>query len=72
MQRLLPFRRAEESGDASAAIEAADRSHRTASADRERMAKVRQEAERLAAEVRAHNSANRYDEFLQRAMRGDG
>lgn len=71
MRELWTFGKRHGSEQAAAAVIAAQRSHQTAVSDREAMASVRVEAEQLAEQVRAHNSANRYDDFLRRVMRGD-
>jgi hypothetical protein len=58
-------------GEASAALDAANRSHDRAVGEREAMTRLRREADRAGAEVRAHNEANRFDDFLARVIRGE-
>ncbi len=68
MRALFAPRRGRE---ASAALAAADRSHEQAVGQRDAMTRLRVEAEHVTAEVRAHNEANRYDDFLTRVIRGE-
>lgn len=71
MRALWPFGGHADLGAADAAVQAAQRSHQRAIQDRCRATATRAEAEAWAAQVRDHNSANRYDDFLRQAMRGD-
>ncbi len=70
MQALWPFGRHDQSA-AISAVAAAERSHQRAVADRLQAAETRAQAEVYAAQIRDHNAANRYDDFLRRVMRGD-
>jgi hypothetical protein len=58
--------------EASAAVAAANESHDKAVGQRDAMTRLRAEADEIRAEVRAHNEANRFDDFLLRVMRGHG
>jgi flavin-dependent dehydrogenase len=69
MLELLPFRRTD-TAESAAAIERAEQSCVTARADLDQASQLRAEAEEAAAEVRAHNRANMFDDFLQRVMQG--
>lgn len=68
---LWPFGHHSSSAEAAAAVRAATRSHTVAVADRDRMAHLRIEADAAAAEVRAHNTANHFDTWLQEVIRGE-
>ncbi len=68
---LWPFRGNPVSHEAVAAQQAASLSQVRAQHDRVRAAAQRAVAEELADSIRAHNSANHYDLFLQRVIRGD-
>lgn len=63
---LIP-RRGHEAADA---IRAADQSHARAVDQRDAMTRLRVEADEVRAEVRAHNEANRFDDFLASVIRG--
>ena len=54
-----------------AALEAASRSRQRAEEDHSQASATRAEADVWAQRVRDHNTANRYNEFLARVMRGD-
>jgi hypothetical protein len=56
--------------DAADAIAAADKSHARAVGQRDAMTKLRVEADEVRAQVRAHNEANRFDDFLASVIRG--
>jgi hypothetical protein len=71
-RRLWPFGHQRPSPEATAAVESAERSKAQAHNDRVRAAAVRALADQLAAEVKAHNTANRYDDFLRRVVQGRG
>ncbi len=71
-QRMLatwPFTRQKTSDEASAAVEAAERSHKRAVQDHLAATATRAEAEAWAAQVRDHNTANRFDSWLAEIMR---
>lgn len=70
MRILWPFGGQPISHEAVAAQQAASLSQLRAQDDRVRAAAQRAVAEELAASIRAHNSANHYDNFLQRVIRG--
>ena len=59
------------SHEAVAAQQAASLSQMRAQDARVRAAAQRAEAEEVARTIRAHNTANHYDNFLQRIVRGD-
>lgn len=59
------------SGEAAAAGVAAELSCRHAVSQRDEMARLREQADMYAETIRAHNSANRYDDWLRHVMRGD-
>lgn len=67
---LWPFGTRCSSVDATAAVAAAERSQVRAYGDKAHAAEVRAIAEALADRVRAHNAANRYDDFLRRVVQG--
>ena len=71
MRNLWPFGPHPSTALAADAIRAAERSQVRASHDRADAAATRAVAEELEAQMRRHNTANRFDEFLQRTMRGD-
>lgn len=72
MRALLAFGRRDRSDRAStAAVEAATRSHERAVADRCRASAQRAEAEVWATQVRDHNTANRYDDWLRQIVQGN-
>lgn len=56
--------------EASAAVAAANESHDEAVGQRDAMTRLRAEADEATAAIRAHNSANRYDDWLRQVMRG--
>jgi hypothetical protein len=58
--------------EADAAIEAAERSHRQAVEDRRWATAVRVEAQAWERQIRDHNVANRYDDWLRQIVRGQG
>jgi hypothetical protein len=63
---MTRFGRHTTNGGAAEAVRAAEQSHAQAVDDRVRAARTRAVAEQLEAQVRQHNTANRYDSFLQR------
>jgi len=56
--------------EASRAVAAANESHEEAVGQREAMTELRREADAVTEQIRAHNSANRYDDWLRHVMRG--
>lgn len=56
--------------EAKKANEAADESRVRGKVDHELAVRLRESADQAAADVRAHNSANRYDDFLRRVVQG--
>jgi hypothetical protein len=70
MRALWPFGHPDVQGEAVAAVEAAEQSHRQAVEDRRHATAVRAEAEIWARQIREHNAANRYDDWLLQVMRG--
>lgn len=65
------FSRARPGTAATAAVAAANESHRKAVDQRDKMALLRAEADEVTAAIKAHNAANRYDDFLARVIRGE-
>lgn len=70
MRALWPFGRSTGIGEANAAVEAAHRSHERAVEDHRKASATRAEADAWARQVRDHNVANRYDDWLRTVMRG--
>jgi hypothetical protein len=70
LRALWPFGAPDTRHEADAALEAAEQSLRRAVEDRRTASAVRAEAEVWEQQIRDHNSANRYDDFLLRVMRG--
>jgi hypothetical protein len=68
MRRL--FRWPATSGEGAAAIVRAQRSYDRAVTQRDAMADLRAEAHELETQVRAHNTANRYDDWLKQVIQG--
>lgn len=65
---LNPFRRRPSSEDAAKAVQDAEKSRSRAFNDRDAAAEQRVEAEHWAAQVKAHNTANRFDDWLARVV----
>lgn len=59
------------SPEAREAVACADRSASLAEQDRRAAARRRVEAEQLTERLRAHNTANAYDDWLRRVVRGE-
>lgn len=70
MHALWPFGRPGMSPESTAAVADAERSHQRAVQDRCAATAQRAEAEAWAAQVRDHNTANRYDIWLAEVMQG--
>lgn len=71
MRALWPFGRQDiDPGAATLANRAADESRMRAYVDQQDAVRLRESAEQAAAAVRAHNTANRYDDFLRRVVQG--
>lgn len=70
MRALRLFGRPDSSGASLAAVRAATASHAQAVADHRQATAQREVADVLAEQVRGHNTANRYDEWLAAVMRG--
>jgi hypothetical protein len=68
LRTMWPFPERADTHEAVAAQQAATLSQIRAQNDRCRAAAQRAVAEELAASIRAHNTANHYDMFLQRVM----
>lgn len=68
MRELWPFGTVAGGGEASAAVQQAEQSRREAALDRERAVQLRQQVDAATDAVRAHNAANRYDDFLRRVI----
>lgn len=58
--------------EADAAVQAACRSHERAVEDHRRASATRAEADAWARQIRDHNAANAYDDWLAQVMRGRG
>lgn len=69
MRAFRPFGR-QQCRDSSAALVAAGESHRQAVTDLGEAIRLRVQSEEAASAVRAHNTANRYDDFLRRVVHG--
>lgn len=65
MRTLWPFGAHRPSDAAEAAGAAAQQSYDDAVVQRDRMARLRAEADQATAAIKAHNTANRYDSWLQ-------
>lgn len=70
MRALWPFGQDSSQADSFAALEAADLSHRRAVQDRCQASATRAEADAWAQQVRDHNTANRYDDWLRTVLGG--
>jgi hypothetical protein len=71
LRALWPFGTHSTLREADAAVEAANLSHARAVEDRRRASATRAEADVWARQVRDHNVANRYDDFLRQVMKGN-
>lgn len=71
MRTLLQFGRRGPNGGSAEAVAAAERSHARAVVDRVQAAETRAIAATFEAQVRRHNAANRYDDWLQAVIRGE-
>lgn len=72
MLTSLPFRSRRPSSEAQDASRCARESAVQAEADRQAAASRRREAEHLERKLRAHNTANRYDDWLRQMVGGQG
>lgn len=70
LRTMWPFGVRQPSTEAVAAVKAAELSQKRALGDRAKAAVTLAEAQKWAAEVKAHNVANRYDDMLQRLVQG--
>lgn len=68
MRAWWPFGAHNSSPEATLAVRAAEQSRQKAFQDRAQAAEVRVEAEQATEVIRAHNAANRYDDFLRRVV----
>lgn len=71
MRALLMFKRPKPDGGSVEAMQAAARSYERAVTDRGEAADLLAVAEEVKEQVRLHNSANRYDEWLRSVIRGE-
>lgn len=72
LRALWPYESRNTRREADDALKAAELSLRRAVEDRRQASAVRAEAEVWERQIRDHNTANRYDDFLLRVMRGQG
>lgn len=69
-ERLFPWTRRGVDPRAASALRDAEQSHLRSTHDLDYARTLRQESEGVAAHLRRHNTANRYDDFLRKVVQG--